>query len=47
MYPTRHALLRDRRSWQAALTALVGDDDGTLSLQPLPQPPVPVVLPPP
>lgn len=45
MYPTRHALLRDRRSWQAALTALVGDDDGTLTLQPLPQPPTPVVLP--
>ncbi|MCY7353865.1 MAG: phage tail protein [Lysobacter sp.] len=47
MYPTRHALLRDRRSWQAALTALVADDDGVLSLQPLPQPPTPVILPPP
>lgn len=47
MYPTRHAVLRDRRSWRASLTALVGDDDGTLTLQPLPQPPVPVFLPPP
>lgn len=47
MYATRHALLRDRRSWQAALTALVADDDGVLTLQPLPQPPTPVVLPPP
>lgn len=47
MYPTRHALLRDRRSWRASLTALTADGDGTLTLQPLPQPPVPVILPPP
>ena len=52
MYPTRHALLRDRRSWRTPawatkLQGLIADDDGFLSLQRLPKPLVPVQLPPP
>lgn len=52
MYPTRHALLRDRRSWRTpawaiTLHGLVADDDGYLSLQRLPRPLQPVQLPPP
>lgn len=52
MYPTRHALLRDRRSWVTpawpiALHALAADDDGVLTLQRLPRPATPVQLPPP
>jgi phage tail-like protein len=52
LYPTRHALLRDRRSWRSrawptATHALVADDDGTLSLMHLPRPLASVELPPP
>lgn len=36
MYPTRHALLRDRDRWEATIQGLVADADGTLSLAPLP-----------
>jgi phage tail-like protein len=42
MYPTRYANLRDRRHWEATLTAFSADGDGVLSLTTLPMPRVSV-----